>query len=523
MLDQALKSQVTSLFSTLKNSYTFKVTASETHAKRDEFVQFLESVAECSERIDVEVYEGKDLAFDILKNGEETSVRFRAIPNGHEFTTLLLAVLNMEGVGKNLPDESVTRKIQSLKGEVRVRSYISLTCTNCPDVVQALNVLSIVNPNIKHEIVDGGLYQDEIEEHNVQAVPTVFVDGEQFHVGRSSMGELLQKLEDKVGKEEAVETQEPLPAKAYDVMVVGGGPAGVSASIYAARKGFSVALVAENIGGQVRETVDIENMISVSKTTGKDLSAGFAAHLNDYDIDILENRRVTEVSDGGDIKEIKTSLDETFTAPSLIITTGASWRKLGVPGESEYIGRGVAFCTHCDGPFYKGKKVAVIGGGNSGLEAAIDLANIASEVTVLEFDHQLRGDQVLQDKLASMGNVRIVTGAATTEIIGDGKKVTGLKYDDRKSGSKENVSVDGVFVQIGLTPNSGVFKEIVSTNGRGEIEIDPACRTSVPGIYAAGDVTVVPYKQIVVAMGEGSKAALSAFEDHIKRPELAAV
>ena len=520
MLDQGLKDQVKNVFAGLKNNYTFRLTAAELHPSRTELTSLLEEVASCSEKIDVRLEEGTGLSFSVLKNGEQNAVVFRAVPTGHEFTTLLLLVLNMDGIGKNLPDETMIRRIQALRQPVKVKSYISLSCTNCPDVVQALNILSILNPRIAHEIIDGGINQAEVEKLNIQAVPSVYANGELLHVGRSSLGELLTKIEALSGSDY---TAEASPAKQYDVIVAGGGPAGVSAAIYSARKGFSVAIVAAKVGGQVTETVAIENLISVPQTTGAQLSANLKLHLGEYPIDILENRMVSKVEIADGLKIVTTSLGETLTAPALIVATGASWRKLNVPGESQYIGSGVAFCTHCDGPFYKGKKVAVVGGGNSGLEAAIDLSSIASEVTVLEFLDSLKGDQVLQNKLASLPNVKIVTMAETREVIGDGTKVTALKYRGRNSGLEEQLIVDGVFVQIGLTANSQEFAGLLETNRAGEIKIDAHCRTSQPGIYAAGDVTEVPYKQIVIAMGEGSKAALSAFDDKIKGLQLGPV
>jgi len=517
MLDQSLKDQVKGLFENLENNYTFQVKTSASHPNREELVGLLNEVASCSDKVSVEENDGDDLSLTILKNGQDSNVVFRAVPTGHEFTTLLLAVLNMDGIGKNLPDEAVAKRIKALKGNIELKSYISLTCTNCPDVVQALNILTFQNPKIRHEIIDGAINQDEVDKLNVQAVPTVFVNGELLHVGRSSLGELLNKIEEKVG----TEFQGSSETKEYDVVVVGGGPAGVTSAIYSARKGFSVAIVAEQFGGQLTETLAIDNMISIPKTTGSQLTANLKQHLDNYPVDVMENRRVenVEVIDG--YKHIKTSLGETLITPGLIITTGASWRRLNVPGESKYIGSGVAFCAHCDGPFYKGKRVAVIGGGNSGLEAAIDLSAIASDVTVLEFMDELKGDRVLQDKLKTLSNVKIITGAETLSIDGDGSKVTSLQFKHRSSGEAETLNLDGVFVQIGLIANSKVFENIVETNKYGEIEVDAHCRTSKPGIYAAGDVTIVPYKQIVIAMGEGSKAALSAFEDKIKGLQLA--
>jgi alkyl hydroperoxide reductase subunit F len=518
MLEQALKEQLKSIFGGLQSRFILRVLADPAHAAKAELVELLNDVASCSDKIEVVVVDGVSLSFSILKNDVESSFKFRAVPNGHEFTTLLMAILNMDGIGKNIPDEAIIQRIKSLKGEVRVKSYISLTCTNCPDVAQAINVMSIFNPNIQHEIIDGGINQQEVEKLNIQAVPAVFVNDELVHVGRAGLGELLTKIEEKAGSDfEPASTE----VKAYDAIVAGGGPAGVSAAIYLVRKGLSVALVADKVGGQVTETVGIENMISVPQTTGNQLVANLKSHLKEYPVEILENRKIEEVSLQDGVKVVKTSLGEILTSPALIIATGASWRRLGVAGENEYIGSGVAFCAHCDGPFYKGKKVAVVGGGNSGLEAAIDLSAIASNVTVLEYLHELKGDQILQDKIKNIPNIQVITGAETLVIEGDGAKVNALQYKMRESGETARVNLDGVFVQIGLKANSQIFSHLVEVNKFGEIIIDSHCRTNVPGVYAAGDVSVVPYKQIVIAMGEGSKAALSAFEDKLKDKLLA--
>jgi alkyl hydroperoxide reductase, F subunit len=519
MLEQALKDQIKSLFEGLKSSYTFQVKVSAEHPNRNELISLLEDVASCSEKVSCEIHEGTDLSFTILKDGNPSSVEFRAVPTGHEFTSLLLAVLNLDGIGKNLPDPALTNRIKSINKPVEIKSYISLTCTNCPDVVQALNVAAFLNPNISHKIIDGAINQAEVDQLNIQAVPTVYANGQLLHVGRSSLGELLSKIEEMVG---VSFNPELAVSKEYDVIVAGGGPAGVAAAIYSARKGFSVALVAEKVGGQVTETVGIENMISIPQTTGSKLSADLKHHLSDYPVDVLENRTIEHAELVNGMKQVRTSLGEVLKAPALIIATGASWRKLNVPGESNYIGSGVAFCTHCDGPFYKNKKVVVVGGGNSGLEAAIDLSSIASEVTVLEYMDELKGDQILQDKLKALPNVKIVTSAETLSVEGDGSKVTALRFKHRKSGEAETLVTDGVFVQIGLKANSQVFASLVEVNRMGEILVDAHCRTNEPGIYAAGDVSVVPYKQIVIAMGEGAKAALSAFEDKIKGKQVKA-
>jgi alkyl hydroperoxide reductase subunit F len=513
MLEQALKDQIRHLFEGLKSNYTFLAELHPSHPSRNELVELLSEVASCSNKTDCQITDGEGLVFTILKNGISSSIHFRAIPTGHEFSSLLLAILNMDGTGKNIPDELISSRIKNLKGRINIQSYISLSCTNCPDVVQALNVMSILNSNIQHEIIDGAINQDEVEKLNIQAVPSVYVNGELLHVGRASLGELLTKLEDKLGSEYQPSGTD---TKNYDVIVAGGGPAGVSAAIYSARKGLKVAIVADNIGGQVAETVGIENMISVPQTTGSQLVANLKMHLNEYPVEILENRKIEQVDLVDGKKQIRTSLGELMRAPALIIATGASWRRLNIPGESNYIGSGVAFCAHCDGPFYKNKRVAVVGGGNSGLEAAIDLSGIATEVTILEYMNELKGDQILQNKIATLPNVKILTGVETLTIDGDGTKVTALQFRNRNTGAAQQLNLDGVFIQIGLMPNSQVFKDLVEVNKAGEIIVDAQCRTNLPGIYAAGDVSVVPYKQIVIAMGEGSKAALSAFEDKIK-------
>lgn len=512
MLDQSLRDQLLTLFGNLKNHYTIAIKVSPDHPNRSELLDLLNQVADCSGNISIQTENAGGLSFSILKNNQPSNIIFQAVPNGHEFTTLLLVILNQEGIGKNLPDPAIINRIRSIASPIVVKSYISLTCTNCPDVVQALNILAIYNPNIVHHIIDGAIHQNEIDALNIQAVPTVYANGKLLHVGRSSLGELLGKMEDLTGTQFKMAE---VSSKIYDVIVAGGGPAGVTAAIYSARKGLSVALVADRIGGQVLETQGIENMISYPQTTGTELTAKLKLHLEEYPIDILENRTITKVELEEGIKKVQTSMGETLSANALIIATGASWRKLNVPGESAYIGSGVAFCAHCDGPFYKGKKVVVVGGGNSGLEAAIDLSAIATHVTVLECLDKLKGDQILQNKLNTLPNAQIITNAEIISIQGD-EKVNSISFKNRVSGQTETLNTDGVFVQIGLKANSQPFANLVKTNRFGEIEIDAHCRTKVPGIYAAGDVSIVPYKQIVIAMGEGSKAALTAFEDKIR-------
>lgn len=513
MLDSALKEQLRGVFAGLETDFTLVINVSSQHESRSELLELLGDLADCSDHITCLVEEGEGLKFAILKNGDQTGITFRAVPNGHEFTSLLLAILNLDGKGKNFPDKGVCNRVKALKGPIHLVTYISLTCTNCPDIVQALNAMVTLNPSITHEIVDGALYQDEVDALKIQGVPSVFADGRLLHVGRGEFGELLAKLEAQYGIDEAKAEAE---VKEYDVIVAGGGPAGVAAAIYSARKGLRVAIVAERIGGQVKETVGIENLISIPETTGSELADHLKTHLLRYPVDLLEHRRIEKLEVAGKQKLVTTSVGEKFIAPALIIATGASWRKLNVPGENDYIGRGVAFCPHCDGPFYKGKHVAVVGGGNSGIEAAIDLAGICSKVTVFEFMDELKADNVLQERLKSLPNVEVFVSSQTMEVIGNGDKLTALRLRDRKTEEERTVELDGVFVQIGLTANSRVFCDVVETNRPGEIEIDAHCRTNVPGIYAAGDVSTVPYKQIVIAMGEGAKAALAAFDDRVR-------
>lgn len=513
MLESAIKEQLRGIFAQLDGAYTLDITVSPQHESRTELLELLDDVASCSENLSCAVHEGDGLAFTLLKEGEKTGITFRTVPNGHEFSSLLLAILNLDGKGKNFPDEGIRNRVKALKGPIQLTTYVSLTCTNCPDVVQALNAMTTLNGQIHHQTVDGAINQAEVDALNIQGVPSVFADGKLIHVGRGEFGELLKKLEEQYGAEATVQGA---TVKDYDVIVLGGGPAGSAAAIYSARKGLRVALIAERIGGQVKDTLGIENLISVPQTTGTQLADNLRTHLAQYPIDLFEHRQVEQVEVVDGEKRITVAGGEQFTTQALIVTTGASWRKLNVPGEVEYIGRGVAFCPHCDGPFYKGKRVAVVGGGNSGIEAAIDLAGICSKVTVLEFMDGLKADQVLQEKVKSLPNVDVLTHTQTTEVVGNGEKVTGIRIKDRQTEEERLLPLDGIFVQIGLMPNSGALRDIVETNRPGEILIDTHCRTNVPGIYAAGDVSSVPFKQIIIAMGEGAKAALTAFDDRIR-------
>ncbi|MDR3286311.1 MAG: alkyl hydroperoxide reductase subunit F, partial [Prevotellaceae bacterium] len=513
MLDNDIKQQLQGIFAKLQAEYLLDATVPELHENRKEFEDLLNDFSTTSNNISCKINNGKQLEFSLFKNGENTGVKFRGIPNGHEFSSLILAILNSDGQGKNIPDETLINRVKSLKGKINITTYVSLTCTNCPDVVQSLNLMALLNNNITHEMVDGALYQTEADALNIQAVPSVFANGKLLHAGKADFGELLEKLNVQYGSEIKINQNE---IKLYDVIIIGGGPSGAAAAIYSARKGLKVAVITERTGGQVNDTVGIENLISMPYTTGAQLALQLKNHIQHYAIDLLEHRRVEKITTTDNKKIILTSSGEKFTATSIIIATGANWRKLNIPGETEYIGRGVAFCPHCDGPFYKEKQVVVVGGGNSGIEAAIDLSGICSKVTVIEYDANLRADTVLQEKAKSRENLEIITNTQTTEVIGNGEKVTSIRIKNRNTNNEQIINIDGVFVQIGLVANSSVFKEIIKTNRAGEIEIDEHCRTNQKGIYAAGDVTNIPYKQIMISMGEGAKAALSAFEDNMR-------
>lgn len=514
MLDPSIKEQLKDPFAKLTSTITLALFQSD-HPKQSELRELLADVASCGDRVALsEVPEHvAGVQFDIHRDGKPTGIRFRGVPGGHEFTSLIIAILNSDGKGK-LPDEGIQRRVKALKGPVRLRTYVSLTCTNCPDVVQALNQMALFHADFQHTMIDGELAEADIAALGIQGVPAVVNGNSIVHVGRASFAELLETLEGALGRQETeVSTQAP---QEYDVVVLGGGPAGSSAAIYSARKGLKTAVVAQRLGGQVQETVGIENLISVPYTEGRRLAADLEKHLRAYAIDLLDNRKVESIVDHGKQKELRLQGGEVLRTSALILATGAKWRELGIPGEKDYLGHGVAFCPHCDGPFYKGKRVAVIGGGNSGVEAAIDLAGICAHVTLVEFSEHLKADEVLVRNLKSLPNVTVVTNARTTHVLGNGQTVTGLRYQDRPSEKSVDVELDGVFVQIGLVPNSAVAKDLVTVNRMGEIVIDERCRTSRPGIYAAGDVSSVPFKQIVIAMGEGAKAALTAFEDRMR-------
>ena len=488
--------------------------------KSAELLGLLDEIAALSDRITVvRADEGaadpRRPSFAIRRAGTDVEVRFAAIPLGHEFTSLVLALLQVGGHPSTTAPE-LLQQIRDLPGEHHFETYLSLSCQNCPDVVQALNLMSVLNPKITHTAVDGALFQDESGERGVLAVPTVFRNGHLFGQGRMSLEEIVSQLDSGAAEREAERLDGLDP---FDVLVVGGGPAGATAAIYAARKGIRTALVAERFGGQVLDTLAIENFVSVPHTEGPKLAAALEEHVKSYDVERIPLQRAVALRRGeGDDPFVTLQLDSgaTLSSRTLVLSTGARWRQMGVPGEDEYRNKGVTFCPHCDGPLFKGKRVAVVGGGNSGVEAAIDLAGVVAHVTLLEFDGRLRADDVLQRKLRSLPNVRILVGARTTEVLGDGNKVTGLAYEQRADGRLDRLDLEGVFVQIGLLPNTEWLEGAVELSARGEIVVDVHGRTSVPGVFAAGDCTTVPYKQIVIAMGAGATAALGAF-DHLIR------
>jgi alkyl hydroperoxide reductase subunit F len=517
MLDNNILEQLNSVFAKLEKNVVLAYQKSE-HADQKNLVEMLNQVAStCTkiQAIEVENSQAPFPAFHIEYDGKPNGIHFKGIPSGHEFTSLILAILNSDNKGK-LPDEAVQAKIKSLKGPIEVRTFVSLTCENCPDVVQTLNQMAVIHGNFKHTMIDGAYTQDEIAALGIQGVPSVMVNDKMIYAGRLNTIDLLNALEKTFGIDENQTSREPKNANLgdYDVVVLGGGPAGASAAIYSARKGLKTLVLAERMGGQVQDTKGIENLIGTKYTEGPQLAAQLAAHMSEYPIKTLEFRRVAKI-ENGKMKTIHLEGGEFVNTKAIIVATGAKWRELNIPGEKDYIGRGVAFCPHCDGPYYKGKKIAVVGGGNSGVEAAIDLAGIVREIVLFEFNDILKADQVLVNKLKSLPNVSIVTSARTSQVIGDGGKVVALEYEDRISKEMKKVDLDGIFVQIGLLPNSGFIKDVVETTKFGEIVIDTKGRTNVSGIYAAGDVTTVPYKQIIIAMGEGAKAALAAFEDQM--------
>jgi len=509
MLDATIKGQLANYFDKLQQPIELVASLDDSAAAR-QMNELLADIAALSPKVAVRSggADARRPSFSIGRPGEAPRIRFAGLPMGHEFTSLVLALLQSGGHPAKV-DASVIESIKAIDTPLRFETFISLSCHNCPDVVQALNLMAVLNPNVESLMIDGALFQAEVEARGVMAVPMVFLNGEHFGQGRMSIEEIVAKVSD--GKAPAIEDRDP-----YDVLIVGGGPAGSAAAIYAARKGVRTGVVAERFGGQVLDTLSIENLVSVAHTEGPKLALALEQHVKEYEADIVKLQRAEALVPGEDFHEVRLAGGSTLKARSVILATGARWRQMNVPGEEQYKAKGVCFCPHCDGPLFKGKRVAVIGGGNSGVEAAIDLAGIVAHVTLIEFDTRLRADAVLQAKLKSLANTTVIVNARTTEVTGDGTKVNGITYKDRTSGEAHHLELAGIFVQIGLLPNTDWLKGTVALSQRGEIEVDARGETSVPGVFAAGDCTTVPYKQIIVAMGEGAKASLSAFAHLIR-------
>lgn len=518
MLDTGIKEQLAAYLQRV--TQPFEIVASlDDSASAREMLELLQEIESMSDKISLRT-DGQDArrpSFSLQRIDTQTSLRFAAIPLGHEFTSLVLALLWTGGHPPKVEPE-VIEQIQALDGDFNFEVYMSLTCHNCPDVVQALSLMAIHNPKVKTVVIDGGLYQDEVKARDIMAVPSVYLNGEHFNSGRITVEELVAKLDTGAAARDAAKLS---AREAFDVLIVGGGPAGAAAAVYAARKGIRTGVAAERFGGQVNDTLAIENFVSVMETEGPKFAAALESHVRAYDVDIMNLQRAKKLvpaSEPGGLVTIELENGGVLKSRSVILSTGARWRNVNVPGEQEYKNKGVAYCPHCDGPLFKGKRVAVIGGGNSGVEAAIDLAGIVAHVTLLEFGEALRADAVLVAKLKSLPNVTIHTMAQTTELTGDGSKLNGITWTDRTSGESKHVELEGVFVQIGLVPNTEWLKGTVELSRHGEIIVDAHGRTNLPGVFAAGDVTTVPFKQIIIATGEGAKAALSAFDYLIRTP-----
>jgi alkyl hydroperoxide reductase subunit F len=518
MLDANIKAQLKSYLERLPAPVEL-VAAFDDSPASFEMRGLLDDIVECSSQVTVreDASQSRKPSFGIARPGQDARVQFAGLPLGHEFTSLVLALLQVGGYPPKA-DAQVLESIRELDGALHFEVFMSLTCHNCPDVVQALNLLAAVNPAVRTTTIDGALFQDEVARRDIMAVPTVFLNGQPFSSGRMTVEEVLAKLDTNREKKDASRLSAKEP---FDVLVVGGGPAGAAAAVYAARKGIRTGIVAERFGGQTNDTLGIENYISVRETTGPQFAADLEAHVKHYGVDVMNLQRASRLvpaSQPGALIEVHLENGGVLKSRSVVLSTGARWRNLGVPGEAEYKNKGVAYCPHCDGPLFKGKRVAVVGGGNSGVEAAIDLAGLVASVTVVEYGEQLKADAVLVAKLRSLRNVTVVTNAQTTEIVGDGARVTALRYVDRASRQAHEVALEGVFVQIGLVPSTEFLKGVVELNRFGEIMVDAHGRTNVDGVFAAGDATTAPFKQIVVAAGDGAKAALSAFDHLIRTP-----
>ena len=509
MLDTNIKTQLKAYFEKIESPIVLEATLDD-GTQSAQMLELLNEVAEQSTKITVKTSgSSKNIpSFTVGKADEVARIAFSGLPMGHEMTSFILAILQASGYPPKV-EQDVIESIKGLEGKKRFQTFISLSCHNCPDVVQALNLMAALNPDIEHEMIDGALFQGLVDEYQIMAVPTVILNGEVFGQGRMSVEEIAAKLDTNTSARDA----EKLNAKdAYDSLIIGGGPAGASAAIYSARKGIRTGVVAQKFGGQVADTVGIENFISVKETEGPKLVMALEQHVKEYEVDVMNLQTAKSLNKTGDEITITLENGAVLKSKTVILSTGARWREMNVPGEQEYRGKGVAYCPHCDGPLYKGKRVAVIGGGNSGVEAAIDLAGIVSHVTLVEFDTKLRADAVLQKKMHSMPNVTVITNALSKEVLGADGKVTTLRYEDRANNQMHDIALEGIFVQIGLLPNTDWLKGVIDLSPRGEVIIDQKGETSMPGVFAAGDCTTVPYKQIIIAMGEGAKASLSAFD-----------
>ncbi|TKB47742.1 alkyl hydroperoxide reductase subunit F [Ferrimonas sediminicola] len=521
MLDQAMKQQLQSYLTNLKSDVRLRLSLDDSDTGR-KLQALAEEIASLNGHISVVDDPGHSerkplMLVESVERG--TAIGFAGLPMGHEFTSLVLALLHSGGHPIRLEADTIDQ-IAALETPLEVEIFISLSCQNCPEVVQAFNMMAAINPRVSVTMIDGAAFQQEVTSRDILAVPSVFINGALFGQGRMSLAEILGKLDSGAAEKQAAKLNQRAP---FDVLVVGGGPAGASAAIYAARKGIRTGVVAERFGGQVQDTMAIENFISVKATTGPKLVASLEEHVKEYGVEVITEQRAAnligaEETDDGYI-HVELASGAVLRARSVITSTGARWREMKVPGEQAYRNKGVAYCPHCDGPLFKGKRTAVIGGGNSGIEAAIDLAGIVEHVTVLEFADTLRADQVLIDRANAIANIDIITLAETTRVLGDGDRVTGLEYRDRRSGELHQLAQAGIFVQIGLVPNSEwLNRSKVALSERGEIIVDAHGATSLAGVFAAGDVTTVPYKQIIIAMGEGAKASLGAFDHLIRHP-----
>ncbi|CAN7235644.1 alkyl hydroperoxide reductase subunit F [Acidovorax sp. LjRoot38] len=523
MLDEQLKTQLAAYLERVQQPFELVASLDDSETARDmrELLTTIQSLRSDKITLRTDGNDARKPSFSLQRVGATNSLRFAGLPLGHEFTSLVLALLWTGGHPPKV-EQDVIDSIKALDGDFNFEVYMSLTCHNCPDVVQALSLMAIVNPKVKTTVIEGGAFQQEVTEREIMAVPMVFLNGQVFGSGRMTIEEIVAKLDTGAAAREAAKLSAKAP---YDVLIVGGGPAGAAAAVYAARKGIRTGVAAERFGGQVNDTLAIENYISVLETDGPKFAAALEAHTRAYGVDIMNLQRADKLipaAEPGGLISVQMANGATLQSKTVILSTGARWRNVNVPGEAEYKNKGVAYCPHCDGPLFKGKRTAVIGGGNSGVEAAIDLAGIVAHVTLIEFADQLKADAVLVNKLKSLPNVTIHTNAQTTEITGADGKVNGLKYKDRATNVEHLVPLEGVFVQIGLVPNTEWLKGTVELSKFGEIIVDSHGRTNIPGVFAAGDCTTVPFKQIVIAAGDGSKAALSAFDHLIRMPVVAA-